>query len=677
MMRLESVLLLLMVPGVFCLFAVPPPKSGQDQFELLLPAPVVVRTSPTEHESGAAAGGDGSWLSAVLAPPGVGVLVGSRMVLRLEEAGRLEELLAERPLTLARQVDAGTFILQAADARTALNQAQDLARQSGVLASHPVMRHSARLHEPYHRQPNDSYFSELWHLENRESDGKPAGADLNARAAWPLTRGAGTLIAVADDGVEFTHPDLEASALDAPHFDFESNNTNGLPPASWSAHGTAVAGLIAATMNNRRGTAGVAPEARVASWVIFGTNDLVDDEALMDMYQYRSNMVSVQNHSWGFGGVEQLGPSLLEEIGISNAVTSGRDGLGVVMVRSGGNSRTTDDFGGLARGNANNDGYVSDSRVIGVGAVRSDGRVSSYSNPGSTLLVAAPGGDVEPGARTLFTTDRIGSLGYNQNQSASDDLADYAFDETGFIGTSGAAPQVSAIAALILSVNPSLHYRDVQHILLLSARHFDLADPDVSTNAAGLRVSHNVGFGIPDAGRAVRLAEAWTKRPPATRVTYSSDEVKMVPEDAMRVHVSGSGLPSGLTNLVSRPPVRGPRADVATAGLALVDLGLASEPVAMDLTGRAALIQRGENFFQEKIGHAASAGASFAIIYNNTGQTELVPMDISEFTPIPAVFIGQTDGEALQQRLLDGLPTWAGLHLEAARYTFEVTETLL
>jgi subtilisin-like proprotein convertase family protein len=347
------------------------------------------------------------------------------------------------------------------------------------------------------------------------------------------------------------------------------------------------------------------------------------------------------------------------------------------MVRSGGNSRITDDFGGPARGNANNDGYVSDSRVIGVGAVRSDGRVSSFSNPGSTLLVAAPGGDVESGARTLFTTDRLGSLGYNQNQSASDDLADYAFDETGFIGTSGAAPQVSAIAALILSVHPSLHYRDVQHILLLSARHVDLADPDVSTNAAGLRVSHNVGFGIPDAGRAVRLAQVWTKRPSATRVIYSSDEVKMVPEDAMRVHVSGSGLPSGLTNLISRPPVRGPRADVATAGLPLVDLGLASEPVAMDLTGRAALIRRGGNFFQEKIGHAASAGASFAILYNNTGQTELLPMDISEFTPIPAVFIGQTDGEALQQRLLDGLPTLAGLYLEAARYTFEVTETLL
>jgi len=45
--------------------------------------------------------------------------------------------------------------------------------------------------------------------------------------------------------------------------------------------------------------------------------------------------------------------------------------------------------------------------------------------------------------------------------------------------------------------------RDVQQILILSSRHFDLADPDLRTNGAGFRFSHNVGFGVPDAGRAV------------------------------------------------------------------------------------------------------------------------------------------------------------------------------
>jgi len=62
------------------------------------------------------------------------------------------------------------------------------------------------------------------------------------------------------------------------------------------------------------------------------------------------------------------------------------------------------------------------------------------------------------------------------------------------------------LAALILSANTNLTYRDVQQILILSARHFDFADPDVATNGAGLKMSHNLGFGIPDAGVAVNLA---------------------------------------------------------------------------------------------------------------------------------------------------------------------------
>jgi len=47
---------------------------------------------------------------------------------------------------------------------------------------------------------------ETRNLENRDANGTLLGVDLNLRAAWPVTRGAGTVIAVADDGVELTHP---------------------------------------------------------------------------------------------------------------------------------------------------------------------------------------------------------------------------------------------------------------------------------------------------------------------------------------------------------------------------------------------------------------------------------------------------------------------------------------
>src|SRR5690606_12359166 len=106
------------------------------------------------------------------------------------------------------------------------------------------------------------------------------------------------------------------------------------------------------------------------------------------------------------------------------------------------------------------------------------------------LLVSAPGGEF--GFPTVFTTDRQGELGYNTNPDG-----DYTLNGGNFAGTSVAAPQIAGVAALLLSANTNLTYRDVQQILIQSARHTDLSDPDLTTNGAGFVVSHNVGFGIP------------------------------------------------------------------------------------------------------------------------------------------------------------------------------------
>src|SRR6185369_2971480 len=206
-------------------------------------------------------------------------------------------------------------------------------------------------------------------------------------------------------------------------------------------------------------------------------------------------------------------------------------------------------------------------------------------------LVAAPSGDSDDGFPTIFTTDRQGALGYNQG-SYTNDLADYCFDSTGFSGTSASAPQISGLAALILSANPALTYRDVQQILILSARHFDLTDPDLTTNGAGFRVSHNVGFGVPDAGEAVTLAKSWSNRPPLKSTTLTSTKVRTIPDDSLRVRISGSGVPAELSRLRTQPSL-GPHADTPTPVLPLVDVGYATNRISRDLTGRAALIQRG------------------------------------------------------------------------------------
>src|SRR5438046_283457 len=62
----------------------------------------------------------------------------------------------------------------------------------------------------------------------------------------------------------------------------------------------------------------------------------------MATLQSRSNVVSFQSHSWGTPDQTQLAPRPLESVGISNAIAFGRGGNGVVMVRSAGNNREHD-----------------------------------------------------------------------------------------------------------------------------------------------------------------------------------------------------------------------------------------------------------------------------------------------------------------------------------------------
>jgi len=610
------------------------------------------------------------------------VELGNRVILQVKAGTDLRKLLDGHPLKISRTVAANVFILQAPDALTAATESQRLANLSEVTCSHPDLRRQYSLHGPYASQPTDSFYTFQWALEHRTADGPTAGVDLNVRAAWPYTTGEGITIAAADTGVELVHPELISRVSGAPHFNFAAGTTNAGPVSGTpsAAHGTEVAGLAVAEMNNAR-MVGVAPGAKLASWVIFTTNLLrATEEQMLDAYQYRTDVVSIQNHSWGFVGLGQNLPGLVEQIGISNAVTYGRSGRGVIMVRSAGNDR-------LLGANANDDGYPADPRAVAVAAVRLDGRVASYSEPGACVLVAAPSGDQQAGFDGLFTTDLLGTRGFNQISffPPFEDLSGYVFNQLGFSGTSASAPQIAAVAALILSANTNLTYRDVQQILLLSARHFDPGDPDLVTTGAGLLVSHNDGFGVPDAGVAVSLARTWVNRPPLKTISFTSSDAKAIPDDGLKVAVTNPNTPKQNWYIQTLPST-GPHADEPTPTLPLVDVGLATNALNLNLTNRGALIERGGTLLADKINFAARAGAAFAVVYNFAtnatgsgapGGDQLIPIGGADFVPIPAVFIGHTDGVALKNLIQTDSQTRARIQLQTVDYSFRVHDTLL
>jgi subtilisin-like proprotein convertase family protein/subtilisin family serine protease len=611
------------------------------------------------------------------------VRITSRLVLRLTDTNQLAALATAHGLVLAGRFDDRTFLLSARDARQAALAANALAKLPGVEVAMPILHRQLRKHFAYGAAPNDPYYPRQPYLEAPRTNAPffATAPDLNVRGAWAFTHGAGVTVALVDDGMEVAHSDLVANAT-GPHHNFFTGTASGAHDGIFNYHGTEVAGLIAAVGGNKLGLSGVAPAARLASWLIFNSvDDTPDDAGMASMFSFALNgpdAVAVQNHSWGNSDFDVLEMSLPEQLAVTQAVTEGRSGRGVVYVRSAGNVRAQDYNFARGVGDANLDAYANDPRQITVGAVRNSGRVSSYSTPGACVLVAAMGGDIgdatSPG---LLTTDRIGTRGANRVQNPGDPSSwDYAFDSTGFIGTSASAPLVSGVVALLLAENPNLGWRDVQLVLALAARHIDLADPDLTTNGAGLRVSHNVGFGIPDAGTAVRLARDWSNRPPAVERHYTNATPQDIPDDGLKVRVSGPGVPDGLAAIPASGTV-GLHPDAPTAVLPLTDVGFATSAIGANLTGRAALITQQGSTFEGPINNAGAAGAAFAIVENSQGTTERYILRDTYFAKIPAVLVGHDDGEALRALFATNSAARVSLGLDSANYPFAVTDTLV
>lgn len=346
--------------------------------------------------------------------------------------------------------------------------------------------------------PTDPRFGLQWYLHNTGQTGGTAGIDLNVISVWSQYSGRGVRVAVIDDGIQHTHPDLQANYDATRDYDAGQGDEDAAPVLERDNHGTAIAGIIAATHGNGIGAVGVAFGSRLSGLRIDFSGSGASQQfanALVRMVDF-----DVVNNSWGhvvpFADSFTKAPFQSHAAALETAARQGRGGLGTVIVFAGGNTRTNG-------GNTNTYSHQNSRFVITVAALNHYGIYAPYSNPGASLLVSALGGDgVQDG---ILTTDRTGAAGY----------AARAYHPN-FTGTSAAAPMVSGVVALMLEANPQLGYRDVQEILAYSARQNDPSSSGWAWNGAnhwnggGLHISHDYGFGLVDARAAVRLAETWT-----------------------------------------------------------------------------------------------------------------------------------------------------------------------
>ena len=386
----------------------------------------------------------------------------------------------------------GAWIVDA-DASTAIEDFSQFIEQGVIEAAYPLIE---KMMTP-RWVPNDPLYSDQWHLENTGQSGGTSGEDVNITGAWNSHKGSGIVIGIVDDGLDWTHPDLDNYYESTLDYDFCGNDGNP-SPSSNDAHGTAAAGVAAGVGNNNIGVSGSAPRAGLAGLQLIScsTTDTRESAAL----SHERQDIDIYSNSWGpsDNGETLEGPGPLMLAAMENSALTGRNGLGNIITWAAGNGLTDDD-------NANYDGYANLRYTIAVTAVSHNGDQSYYAEPGANILVAAPSnGDGE----SITTTDNEGSGGYSNGD----------YTDT-FGGTSSATPLVSGVIALMLEANANLTWRDVQHIIVLTSRVNDASDSSWNINGANHDVSHKYGYGVIDAGAAVAMAETWTSVEEETSVT--------------------------------------------------------------------------------------------------------------------------------------------------------------
>lgn len=319
----------------------------------------------------------------------------------------------------------------------------------------------------------DPLFDKQWNLKK-----------VKAQDAWAITRGNPNIkIAIIDEGFDINHVDLNKAGKIVDPIDFNVSPPDNNPLGDFS-HGTACAGIATATQNNNLGISGIAPECR-----------LIPIRASSDMFGSQVKLAQALHYA-ADNGADIISCSLGQDtwemqdilrLAIDYAATSGRNGLGCIIFWASGEKGESVDGNKVAT-------YK---KVIAVGATNKNDIKVHNSPSGLGLDIVAPGSNSD-----IITLTNMGDGDIFLDPSKSYTKS--------FGGTSAATPLVAGIAALVLSVNPRLHRKDVRQILFDTAdkvnASFMIYTPAPDGKPKGTR-NDNYGYGRVNAEKAVLKAK--------------------------------------------------------------------------------------------------------------------------------------------------------------------------
>ena len=401
---------------------------------------------------------------------------------------KLMSALLQQDVSIIRPMSGESIVVNIDDT---INNVRALANMPGVEYIEPDLRMYPTL------IPNDPRYGEQWSLVASSVN---AGA-IDAETAWDTTTGTDIVVAVIDTGILKKHEEFQAGKL-LPGYDFISDPATARDgdardpdpsdegdwrvagdcfspfPEDSSWHGSHVAGTAAATGDNAKGIAGVAfsPLTKILPLRVLGLcggflSDIADAirwAAGLSAPGVPDNTTPAKVINLSLGGLGSCPQSFNDAF-----LDVYKKDVSVVVAAGNENS----DASGFTPANCDH--------VITVAAVGQIGVRAWYSNFGSVVDIAAPGGDMPNDTGILSAVD--------SGKTTPNGDSEYAF----YQGTSMAAPHVAGIAALLYSLDATLSVDELETLLTATARPFPVTGNPLDCTTA------LCGSGLADAAAAV------------------------------------------------------------------------------------------------------------------------------------------------------------------------------